>query len=630
MRPFYTRARFSGALPLLELRGDSSIRMAPSLCIPVNVEFAALLFSGILVAYTLRVNISVAAQQMRTELNWTEDQKGLVLSAFYWGYALGQLPASYFAMFNGARVIFGLSVFIPSVLTLLFPVAAETNFTLALFVRMMIGLVEACCFPSVFHFFPHWVPEQDKTFMVPAILSGVYLGEMIAFFFSGMIIDESYVTQGGYEILGWRGAFYIFGLIGVAWFPVWMYLGYERPEDHPRMTTEELSYIQRGYPHELLPSEEEEEGGTGGADAEEDGKDWYGSRQVYGARDRDRERGREKSVGGRERAPSGTFGERLLRSSNETPPTGLVGSLQQPLLSSLVRGDAENIVMTNPMLSSSSAAPTGVHSRQTSTASSTHSALAAAVLAPVGINGPARREDAEHGPPTLRAVFSAVPWTLIFSSPAMLTLFLASGVNGYIGFLLLSEMPSYLTDELGFDLASAGYLCVAPYAALFVSSLCFGSIFYSMQSRYGWTTRTVRQVSQFTAFGGSSVALLICGFVGNRWVAYSGLILAQGLLGASQSGLACCYLDICPVFSPQLNTVGNTISALLGIVGPIVVSKLLTAFPGEWGWRCVFLGTTGLSVVSLFFWRVYQTSDIDHKINTPTSKSFLPERKQKP
>jgi MFS family permease len=303
--------------------------MAPLLRIPVNVEFAALLFSGILVAYTLRVNISVAAQQMRTELNWTEDEKGLVLSAFYWGYALGQLPASYFALFNGARVIFGLSVFIPSVLTLLFPVAAETNFTLALFVRMMIGLVEACCFPSVFHFFPHWVPEQDKTFMVPAILSGVYLGEMIAFFFSGMIIDESYVTSGGYEILGWRGAFYIFGLIGVAWFPVWMYLGYERPEDHPRMTVGELSYIQRGRPHEPVPTEEEEEeeggreGGdrVSGADAEEDGKDWYGSRQVYGARDRG-ERGRV-GAGERERAPSGTFGERLLRSSNDTTPAGL-------------------------------------------------------------------------------------------------------------------------------------------------------------------------------------------------------------------------------------------------------------------------------------------------------------------
>jgi hypothetical protein len=29
--------------------------------------------------YTLRVNMSVAAQEMRDELNWSENEKGLVL-----------------------------------------------------------------------------------------------------------------------------------------------------------------------------------------------------------------------------------------------------------------------------------------------------------------------------------------------------------------------------------------------------------------------------------------------------------------------------------------------------------------------------------------------------------------------
>ena len=37
------------------------------------------LFSGLAVSYTLRVNMSVAAQRMRTDLNWSEVQKGYVL-----------------------------------------------------------------------------------------------------------------------------------------------------------------------------------------------------------------------------------------------------------------------------------------------------------------------------------------------------------------------------------------------------------------------------------------------------------------------------------------------------------------------------------------------------------------------
>ena len=40
---------------------------------------ALMLTSGIVVVYTLRVNMSVAAQEMRDELNWTENQKALIL-----------------------------------------------------------------------------------------------------------------------------------------------------------------------------------------------------------------------------------------------------------------------------------------------------------------------------------------------------------------------------------------------------------------------------------------------------------------------------------------------------------------------------------------------------------------------
>jgi hypothetical protein len=36
-------------------------------------------YSGLVILYTLRVNMSVAAQQMRVDLNWTETEKGYVL-----------------------------------------------------------------------------------------------------------------------------------------------------------------------------------------------------------------------------------------------------------------------------------------------------------------------------------------------------------------------------------------------------------------------------------------------------------------------------------------------------------------------------------------------------------------------
>lgn len=218
-------------------------------------EMVWLLFSGIVVVYTLRVNMSVAAQKMRDELGWSESQKGLILSAFYWGYSVGQIPASFIIQRYGAKWIFGLSVTIPSFLTMLVPVASRRSFGLALFIRCIIGLFESATFPAVFHFFPIWVPMQEKTIMIPAIVSGMYMGNIIGFSISG-ILAESTIMVAGNDIGGWPAVFYLFGALGVAWFPYWAWMAYETPASHPRITMEELTYINKGkdidIPHSSL------------------------------------------------------------------------------------------------------------------------------------------------------------------------------------------------------------------------------------------------------------------------------------------------------------------------------------------------------------------------------------------
>lgn len=56
--------------------------------IPHRWRMIFLLASGIAINYTLRVNVSVAAVTMEEALNWSERQKGLVLSSFYIGIRL--------------------------------------------------------------------------------------------------------------------------------------------------------------------------------------------------------------------------------------------------------------------------------------------------------------------------------------------------------------------------------------------------------------------------------------------------------------------------------------------------------------------------------------------------------------
>lgn len=56
---------------------------------------------------------------------------------------------------------------------------------------------------------------------------------------------------------------------------------------------------------------------------------------------------------------------------------------------------------------------------------------------------------------------------------------------------MLAEIPSFLTDQLGYNIESAGLIAVLPYVAQLTSTLGFGSMFNRLQEEYDWSTRQV-------------------------------------------------------------------------------------------------------------------------------------------
>jgi MFS family permease len=213
------------------------------------------------------------------------------------------------------------------------------------------------------------------------------------------------------------------------------------------------------------------------------------------------------------------------------------------------------------------------------------------------------------------------PWIAFLTHPVALTLFINSWASGWIGFTLLSEMPSYLTDVLGFDLTSAGILCVFPYMTLFFANLGFGALFQYLQNECNWPTDRVRQVAEWTCFFGSASVLILCSFMDNKYVAYVFMILTQFLFGAGQSGVGCAYSDVAPNYSSSLNSIGNTIGSIAGIVGPIVVAAFISDYPDPWGWRGAFILTLGISLSALIPWLFFQTSLIVPELNLPRKLS---------
>ena len=163
----------------------------------------------------------------------------------------------------------------------------------------------------------------------------------------------------------------------------------------------------------------------------------------------------------------------------------------------------------------------------------------------------------------------------------MHVLFRYDRTQGWIGFTLLSEMPSFLTDQLGFDLSSAGLLSVVPYAMLFLATTSSGKLFCYLQDHRNWTVTDVRQCAQFVAFTCSGGGLIILGFINNVPAAFTVLIFAQATLGIATSGFSCSFLDIAPNYSALLNSIANTIGAMAGIVGPICVGIFTSKYEGN-------------------------------------------------
>jgi len=138
-------------------------------------EIVCFLFSGLVVVYTLRVNMSVAVKSLSDEFNWSESDEGLALSAFYWGYTIGQIPGARLANRWGAKFVFGLSILVPSLLTLLVPVSIKTDYGLCLFLRALIGFTEAASFPCTYHIISKWVVPEEKTSMITGSTNYIYM-----------------------------------------------------------------------------------------------------------------------------------------------------------------------------------------------------------------------------------------------------------------------------------------------------------------------------------------------------------------------------------------------------------------------------------------------------------------------
>ncbi|MCH7742101.1 MAG: ACS family MFS transporter [Proteobacteria bacterium] len=201
---------------------------------PKRYTLVSLTFFSVFICYIDRVNISIAIIPMAEEFGWSMQTQGIVLSSFFIGYLLLQVVGGRLADRFGGKIVLGTGVLLWSLFTFLTPPAAITGIGLLIATRILMGMGEAVTFPSIYSLYARWIPLQQRSRAIGFTNSGIPLGTVFA------LIVTPYIVQS----LGWEWAFYLFGTAGIVWWAFWQISVTSTPQQHPQITTDELTEIE--------------------------------------------------------------------------------------------------------------------------------------------------------------------------------------------------------------------------------------------------------------------------------------------------------------------------------------------------------------------------------------------------
>src|SRR3954447_4568986 len=198
-----------------------------------------MLFVITIINYADRASMSVAKPGMSKEFGIDAAQMGWILSAFGWSYVVCQIPGGWLLDRYGSKLVYFASILIWSLFTLLqggpglFGMAAAVYVLFIL--RLLVGAAESPSFPGNARLVAAWFPANERGTASAIFNSAQYFATVLF----GPIMGALALH------FGWPYVFYFMGALGILISFVWLKVIYS-PKDHPRLSPEELDYIERG------------------------------------------------------------------------------------------------------------------------------------------------------------------------------------------------------------------------------------------------------------------------------------------------------------------------------------------------------------------------------------------------
>ena len=198
-----------------------------------------------------RACISAAKGDIATDMNFTDQQMGWVMSAFALGYALFQVPSGKLADRFGPRIVMSVVCVVWSIFTALTGVIRGLYPLIGL--RFLFGMGEAGGYPTIARAFTSWLPMNERGIANSVSFSGGRLGAALAMPGVVWLINV---------LGGWQQTFWFFGAVGIGFAVVWYVLFRDSPEQHFAISKEERDHILANRQPKLREGQTSESVGT--------------------------------------------------------------------------------------------------------------------------------------------------------------------------------------------------------------------------------------------------------------------------------------------------------------------------------------------------------------------------------
>ncbi|HSO87953.1 MAG TPA: MFS transporter [Draconibacterium sp.] len=195
----------------------------------------ALVFMATTINYFDRSIIGVMAPTLQKLFDWTNKDYAAIMVSFKIAYGIGLLFMGGIIDRLGTKVGYTISIVIWSIFGMLHavikPAFGLIGFILA---RFGLGIGESGNFPAAIKTVAEWFPKKDRAFATGIFDASTSVGAILAPFIVGAIVTV--------EGKNWQIPFLFTGVLSALWVFLWLRT-YKKPEEHPKLSKEELAYI---------------------------------------------------------------------------------------------------------------------------------------------------------------------------------------------------------------------------------------------------------------------------------------------------------------------------------------------------------------------------------------------------